>query len=195
MDRWDALPNTFTTATARARGIHPRDLYRWRDEGEVHELSRGVYRRSDAPPPSLPDLLAVSYRAPRAVICCVSAAFVYDLTDQIPIAVQIAILRGDHPPRISYPPVKVLSVVAEHFEPGLSMVEAAPEEWVRIYDPERTVVDLIRFRGRLGEPLAYGALHRLLERRSTRIAKLLDYATALGASGPVRNALDIVRAG
>ncbi|MBD0324413.1 MAG: type IV toxin-antitoxin system AbiEi family antitoxin domain-containing protein [Aldersonia sp.] len=48
----DNLPATFTTATARASGVHPRELYRWRDEGEVFALSRGVFRRADAPPAS-----------------------------------------------------------------------------------------------------------------------------------------------
>ncbi len=39
------LPPTFTTRTARAFGLHPRELYRMRDEGELLELSRGVFRQ------------------------------------------------------------------------------------------------------------------------------------------------------
>lgn len=88
MSTWQDLPNTFTTGTARARGVHPRDLYAWRDREQIHDLSRGVFRRTDAPPASYPDLLAVAYRAPRAIVCCVSAAVVHDLTDELPRAVQ-----------------------------------------------------------------------------------------------------------
>lgn len=55
-----SLPATFTTKTARARGVHPRDLYRWRDDGDIIELSRAVYRRADAPQATCPDLLAVA---------------------------------------------------------------------------------------------------------------------------------------
>jgi hypothetical protein len=46
------MSDTFTTATARGRGLQFRDLYRLRDEGEVIELSRGVFRKADAPAPS-----------------------------------------------------------------------------------------------------------------------------------------------
>ncbi|MQA86843.1 MAG: hypothetical protein GEV03_19985 [Streptosporangiales bacterium] len=192
---WQSLPDTFTTRTARARGVHPRDLYKWRDGAEIVELSRGVFRRADAPPASYPDLLAVAYRAPRAIVCCVSAAAVHDLTDELPAAVQIAVPTQDRPPRISYPPTEVFRFDADTFEFGLSSIEAAPGERVRIYDPARTVVDLMRLRHRLGEPLAHAALHRYLRRRGAQPAQVLRLAATLDVYGPVRLALDVASAG
>ncbi|GAB3769211.1 type IV toxin-antitoxin system AbiEi family antitoxin domain-containing protein [Microlunatus parietis] len=190
----DRLPDTFTTATALARGVHPRDLYRARDSGAVIELSRGVFRRADAPPASYPDLLAVAYRAPRAIVCCVSAAAVYDLTDVIPPRVQIAVTTADRPPRIAYPAVEVFRFGTDTFELGLTTVEAAPDESVRIYDPTRTVVDLMRLRHRLGEPLAHAALRRYLRRRDAQPGLLLRMATTLDVRQPVRLAIDIASA-
>lgn len=189
------LSDTFTTGAARQRGVHPRVLYRWRDNGEIVELSRGVFRRADAPPASYPDLLAIAYRAPRAVVCCVSAAAVHDLTDQLPVAVQIAMPTRDRPPRIAYPPTEVFRFATDTFEVGQTAVEAAPGEQVRIYDPARTIVDLMRLRHRLGEPLAHAALHRYLRRPDARPGELLRLADTLGAQGPVRRALDVATAG
>jgi hypothetical protein len=189
-----SLPVTFTTATALSRGVHPRDLYRWRDDGVIIELSRGVFRNADAPPASYPDLLAVSYRSPIAIMCCRTAAVVHDLSDEIPPAVQIAVPTSHRPPRISWPPTEVLRFEAANFRLGLSRVEAAPGEWVRIYDPRRTVIDLMRLRGRFGEPLAYAALQRYLRRHDARPAELLDLASELGVHGPVRRALDVALA-
>ena len=77
------------------------------------------------------------------------------------------------------------------FELGLSSVEAAPGESVRVYDAARTVVDLIRLRHRFGESVAYAALQRYLSGPQSRPAQLLKYADALGAFGPVRAALDV----
>lgn len=189
------LPATFTTRTARACGVHPRQLYRWRDRGDIMELSRGVFRRVDASLASYPDLLAVAYRAPRAIVCCVSAAAVHDLTDELPAAVQIAVPSRDRPPRIAYPPTQVFRFDAATFEFGLSSVDAAEGEPVRIYDPVRTVVDLMRLRHRLGEPLAHAALHRYLRRSDTAPAQLLQVATALSVYGPVQRAIDVASAG
>lgn len=189
-----ALPPTFTTGTARGLGVHPRDLYRWRDRGEVIELSRGVFRRSDAPVPSYPDALGLAHRAPRAVICCTSAAMVHELTDELPGTVQIAVPQGAHVPQIDHPPTTVFRFDPDTFTIGLTDFEAAPGEPVRIYDPARTVVDLMRLRHRLSESVAYSALRRYLGQTGARPATLLDYAERLDVFGPMRTALDIATA-
>jgi hypothetical protein len=120
------LPPTFTTVPARAAGVHPRDLYASRDGGELVELSRGVFRRADAPAAAYPDLLAVSLRAPRAMVCLLSAAAVHDLTDEIPTAVQIAVPRRTWPPKLDHPPVEVFVWDPLTFGLGLDAVEVAP---------------------------------------------------------------------
>lgn len=188
------LPQTFTTRTARGYGLHTRDLYRLRDDGDLVELSRGVFRKADAPAPRWPDLLAVAYRAPVAVVCCVSALVVHDLTDEIPAAVQIAVPRPNRPPRIDHPPTEVFRFAESNFELGASTVEAAQGENVRVYGPERTVADVMRLRHRLGEPLAFAALRRYLRRRGARPGLLLAIARDLGVFGPVRAAVDVVSA-
>lgn len=190
----DSLPSTFTTETARKHHVHPRTLYSWRDNGEVIELSRGVFRRSDAPPASHPDALAVAYRAPRAIMCCVSAAALHELTDEMPPSAQIAVPKRSHTPAIAYPPVTVFRFDESTFELGLSSFEAGPGEPVRVYDATRTVVDLMRFRHRFGEPLAHTALNRYLDSGRAQPALLLDFAEALSVFGPVRAALDVASA-
>lgn len=190
----ESLPSTFTTEISRAHGVHPRDLYGWRDEGQIIELSRGVFRRADAPPASYPEMIAVAHRVPRAIVCCISAAAIQDLTDEMPASVQIAVPKRSHSPVIAYPPVTVFRFDEAAFELGLTSFEAGPGEPVRIYDAVRTVVDLMRFRKRFGEPIAYAALHRYLTAPGARPALLLDYADTLGTFGPMRAALDIVSA-
>jgi hypothetical protein len=188
------LPPTFTTQAARSLGVHTRDLYAWRDHGEIIELSRGVFRRSDAPPASYPDMLAVAHRAPHAIACCLSAAAIHNLTDELAPSVQIAVAKGTHVPTIDYPPTTVLQFAPDTFQLGLSTTEAAPGEQVRVYDAARTVTDLMRLRHRFGEPIAHSALHRFLGTPGARPALLLEYAQALGVFGPMSTALDIATA-
>ena len=52
----------------------------------------------------------------------------------------------------------------------------------------------MRLRGRLGEDLAYGALHRYLRRRDARPGELIDMATELDVRGPMQRALDVAMA-
>lgn len=187
------LPPTFTTGHALHAGVHPRELYRARDEGRVVELSRGVFRRVDAPEPSWPDLLAVHYRAPGAVVCLLSAAAVHELTDEMPVAVQVAVPRGAWRPKIDFPPVEVFAWARGTFDLGLGVVEAAPGEPVPVYSPARTVVDMWRLRHRWGESPAQVALRRFL-RAGGSADELIRLARPLGVLGPLRAASDVLTA-
>ena len=187
---FDGVPATFTTAQARLAGVHFRDLYAARDSGLLMELSRGLFRKSEAPTPTYPDLLAISRRAPRAVVCLLSAAAVHELTDELPEAVQLAVPRGTWAPTITFPPVEVFVWDRAHFELGISQVEAAPGEPVRVYSPTRTVVDLMRLRLRIGEAPAHIALRRYLARPGARVSELMEFSAALGVLGPVRTLVE-----
>jgi hypothetical protein len=116
----------------------------------------------------------VALRAPAAVVCLVSAAALHDLTHELPLAVQIALPRGHGSPRITYPAVEVFHFDAATLDLGLGDVEAAPGARVRVYTAARTVVDLMRFRRRIGERLALGALRRYLASGEARPGHLLE---------------------
>ena len=148
----------------------------------------------DAADASHPELLGVAHRAPVAVICLVSAAALDDLTDELPLAVQIALPRGARSPRITHPPVEVFHFDVSTFQLGLGEVEAAPGERVRAHTAARTVVDLMRFRRRIGEPLALGALRRYLTSIGARPGLLLELARPLDVLGPVQAAVDVLEA-
>lgn len=64
---------------AIALGIHPRTLYRLRDENRLVTVSRGLYRLADLPELSDPDLVSVARRIPQAVICLISALAFYEV--------------------------------------------------------------------------------------------------------------------
>jgi predicted transcriptional regulator of viral defense system len=191
-NRLSALPATFTTGGAERAGLWRRDLYLLRDAGVVCEISRGVFRKADAPETAHLDLLAVAHRAPLAVVCLISALTVHELTDEIPAVVQVAVPRGTHRPRIVYPPTEVSEFDARTFDLGLQEREVAPGERVRIYGAARCVVDVMRMRRRIGDPVALRALRLLVERRAGDPAELLGYARALDVEGPVRQAVEAV---
>src|SRR5262249_61876426 len=80
---------------AVALGIHPRTLYRLRDENRLVAISRGLYRLADLPELSDPDLVSVATRVPQAVICRISARFFHAITTQIPLGSLFALLRHE----------------------------------------------------------------------------------------------------
>ncbi len=113
----------------------------------------------------------------------------------MPLSVQFAVPKGSYVPKINYPLVTVLQFAASGFALGVTSFEAAPNERVAVYNPARTVVDLMRMRHRFGEPIAHRALHRYLDSSMAKPGLLLEYAEALGVFGPMHKALDVVMAG
>ena len=65
---------------AIAQGISCYTLYEMRDNGVLERVSMGIYRLVDLPPISHPDLVTVSLRFPKAVICLVSALSFHGMT-------------------------------------------------------------------------------------------------------------------
>jgi predicted transcriptional regulator of viral defense system len=189
------LPPTFTTAQAREAGIPPRDLAALVSDNAVDELSYGVYRLADAPETAHLDLLAVHARAPHAVICDESALALHELIDDIPAAVRIAVRRGAHRPVISYPPTVVAQYSVKNFNLNVEQYEAAPGEFVPVYDAARSVVDAMRHRHRIGPTLALAALGRYLRTSGPNgVSDLQNIARQLNALSIIRPAVEAVLA-
>ena len=181
---------TATSAELIAGGARWEDLYRLRDLGDLVELSRGVFRVADAPATAYVDLVAVCRRAPAAMVCLNSAASFWDLTDEMPEVVHIAVPRGAHRPRIAYPPTRVHLFAADSFSLGRMEQQLESGETITISSRERTVVDLMRMRSRVGRDQALASLRRYLDDRDARPGELLALARELRAGRAMADAME-----
>lgn len=179
-----------TAADLIEGGARWEDLYRLRDSGELIELSRGVYRVADAPATAHLDLVAVCRRAPEGMICLNSAASFWDLSDELPDAVHLAVARGRHRPRIAYPSTRVHVFAAATFSLGRGMEEIDSGEAIAISSRERTVADLMRLRSRVGRDLALGALRRYLQGSHAKPEELLALARYLRVGSVMAEAME-----
>jgi predicted transcriptional regulator of viral defense system len=193
LKRLRTLGPVFRSREAVAAGVTWRDLYALRDAGQILELSRGLFQLADRAGGSNPDFVVVCARAPHGMICLNSALAYWDLSDDIPDRVHLAVPAGAHRPTIDYPPTRVHVFQASTFGLGRLAQQGEQGERFWISDRERTVVDAFRLRHRLGEDLAHAALRRYLQGRA-QPARLSDYARALRVWGPLTGALRVLQA-
>ncbi|MCY4383504.1 MAG: type IV toxin-antitoxin system AbiEi family antitoxin domain-containing protein [Nitrospinae bacterium] len=160
---------------ALASGITRYTLYALRDRGVVEQITRGIYRLRELPPLGNPDLVTVSLRFPRAVVCLVSALARHSITTQIPHAVSVAVPKDSRAPSLDYPPVKAHKFSHEAYEAGIEehLLDGAP---VKIYNPEKTLVDCFKFRNKIGMDVVLEALKLHKARNGFDLGKLLEYA-------------------
>jgi predicted transcriptional regulator of viral defense system len=114
------------------------------------------------------------------VICLVSALSFHDLTDEVPHEVSIAIPRSSSAPKIMEVPVRVFRFSDASYELGIEHHNVGGID-LKVYSAERTIVDAFRFRNRIGDDVAIGALTRALRNRKVRPGKLLELAEKLRA--------------
>lgn len=162
-------------AEALRAGVSQATLYAMHDKGVLERLSRGLYRLVALPSMEAPDLVTVTARVPKGVICLISALAYHELTTQIPHRVDIAIARGSEPPRVNYPPIQVYWFSGEAFTMGIE-TPVIDEQRIRIYSAEKTIADAFKFRNKIGLDVAIEALRTWRGQRGAKFAKILEHA-------------------
>jgi predicted transcriptional regulator of viral defense system len=168
---------TLTPTRAADAGLSRSGLYRAAAAGRFERIARGLYRPADAMPADL-DWIEAASRRPDAAVCLTSGLAYYDLTDDIPRALDIAIPRGSRVPAGD-------SAISWHlfdrdtFSIGRDAIDIPGADMpIGIYSAERCIVDAFRLRGDVGYELGRDALREWL-RRGGKPARLMEIATAL----------------
>jgi predicted transcriptional regulator of viral defense system len=182
---------TVTPSAAAQAGMSRSALYREAREGRLDRIARGIYLPADAPAADW-DQLEAATRRPDATICLTSALAYHDLTDTIPVALDVAIPRG------SRTPVSTGAIAWHHFDRATFQIGrdetiiTGSDQTIGIYSSERSIADAFRLRGNVGYELARDALREWL-RRGGKPAQLIDIASRLPrAKSPILQALQIL---
>jgi predicted transcriptional regulator of viral defense system len=171
---------------ARERGlVRARDLQRLRiptavltrlvREGQLIRRSRGVYTVPEHEPTEHTDLAAVAKRAPKAVICLLSALRFHELTTQNPFEVWIMIDRKARQPAIEHPPVRVIRASGAALREGTDF-HRTEGVLVRVTDPAKTVADCFKYRSKVGADVAIEALRDCWRQRKATMDEIHRYA-------------------
>lgn len=156
-------------------GVSRKQLYSWRDKNLITPISRGIYRLSSLPSLSNHDFVVISLRFPKSVICLLSALAYHRLTTHIPHAVDVAVLRTARLPRLTFPPVHAYRFSEPCFSIGIQ-IDVIDEVPVRIYNPEKTLIDCFKFRHKIGMDIFLEALGQYKKIFPLRVNQLLEYA-------------------
>lgn len=157
-------------------GIARVQLSRLVAAGKLVRLARGVY---SAPGVALPGadegVLVVAERIPDARLCLLTALRLHGLTTQAPFEVWIAIGNKGRPPRLDWPPLRVVRFSGEALAAGLETRKVGGKR-VRVTNVAKTVADCFKFRNLVGLDVAIEALRDALRARAVTVDELWKYA-------------------
>lgn len=169
-------------------GINHYQINALLDRGAIIKLKQGVYKWQTNEVNEWEDL---THLVPRGVLCLFTAAFHYELTTFISSTYHIAIPKKAKIVLPDYPPIQLYYWDTAAF--NLGIVETVIQETaIKMYDLEKTVCDIIRFRNKVGIDIAKEVLKNYLKRPDRNLAKLNEYARQLNISTVLSNFLTIL---
>ncbi len=171
----------------RAEGIHSSHIVQLVESGALVRLKRGLYALARREERS--ELVDIQRAVPDGVFCLGTALSLHGIGTWEPAEIHLAIRRDYRITLPNFPPVKLFSFSGTRLELGI--VEKAAEGGpIRVYDLEKTICDIIRFRNSFGLDIAMEALKEYLKLHNRNIPRLLEYAKLLRMEGSIRGYLE-----
>ena len=144
-------------------------------EGLLSKLGRGLYALPDRPFSENGALAEVSAKSEHGVVCLISALRFHELTTQQSSEIWLAIPHKAHPPKLDYPPLRVVHMSGEAMTAGIESATVAGAS-VRVFCVAKTVADCFKFRNKLGLDVALEALNEAWAARRVTMDELWRYA-------------------
>lgn len=161
----------------KAAGFHTRRIKKALDAGVLIKVKPGLYRLTSyhlsGKHPM--EFIDVQKSLPNGVICLLSAAEHHQLSTINPTKIHVALHNKDKQTKIFSPPVEVFFFRDRMFEMGIETVQT-PAGSFKVYNVEKTICDLFRYRTKLGEDLALECLKSYLKNPDFDIQKLWNYS-------------------
>ena len=158
-------------------GFHTRIIKKMLLDGKVERIKPGLYR--------LPEVFSmgeysqgfidVCNSMQKSIVCLLSALEYHKLSTINPSKIYVALPNKDKRSKIEYPPVEVFYFRERFYSWGSKEIVTKTGTF-RIYNAEKTICDMFRYRNKLGEDTALEGLKNYLKRKDANISKLWDYA-------------------
>jgi predicted transcriptional regulator of viral defense system len=154
-------------------------------QGLVVRSGRGLYTPANAAITEFHTFAEAAKRAPRGVICLLSALRFHDIGTQNPFEVWIAIGEKDRRPRSDNPRMRTVRFSKQSLEFGQKThrIEGVP---TRIFSVAKTVADCFKYRNKIGLDVALEALRESLKNRKATTADLWKAAKVCRVANVMR---------
>lgn len=181
----------FSVDELKASGFSYYKINKLVEDGTLLKLNKKYYENTSYQGEES-DLYYVPAYAPKGVVCLMSAAAYYNLTTYRPDSIDVAIQRkGKISTMPEWPTLSVYYYADERFEMGIETVQEGKNQF-KIYDIEKTVVDIVFFREKIGIEETKEILVNYLRRKDRNLNRLLRYAEMLKCGEVMKTYLEVL---
>lgn len=180
-----------TTAELKDMGYSYYKMGKLEKDGLLRRVNRSTYENLSYKGDENGFFSAEAF-VPNGVICLMSAARYYELTNFLPDLVDVAIERKKKVSTLpDWPEIKIFYFDSARMDLGVTEVREGDNVF-HIFDIEKTVVDIIYYRNKIGIEETSEVLRNYLKRRDRQIDRLYAYAKQLRCEKVVRTYLEVL---
>lgn len=161
------------------------------EQGLLRKLNKKFYENTNFQGAESDFYYAYAY-VPFGVICLMSAAVFYDLTTYRPDGIGVAIQRKARVSTLpDWPEIQLYYYTDDRYELGIETIEDGSNRF-HIYNVEKTVVDIVFYREKIGIEETKEILINYLKRSNRNLNQLIRYADQMKCGDIMRNYLEVL---
>ena len=173
----------------RKANIAPYYLNILQEKGKIIKLDRGIYARPDVWEDEM-YILQSKYK--KGIFSHGTALYLHDLTDRTPIEFTLTFPNKYNSKSIKSENVKIIYAIDELLEIGVIEMKTAYGNYVRCYDKEKTICDIIRNKKNEDSQIFTDALKMYAKRQDKDLHLLMKYSKLLRIEEKVREYMEIL---
>lgn len=180
-----------TMSELRDRGLSHYMVSKLVQEGKLRKLNRKFYENM-AYTGIKSDFYYVPVYIQKGTICLLSAAVYWELCTSRPSGVDVALPRESKLyTRPEWPHFNLYFFGARRYELGTQVIEEEGYAY-RIYNAEKTVVDILSYKEKIGVEEVKDIITHYLQRTDRDLNKLYHFASQFNATDALRTYLDVL---
>jgi len=177
------------TSDVVKQGISKAYLSEYVKKRNLERVAQGVYASEDAWPD---ELFLISIKNRGACFSHETALYLHGLMEREPAKIHMTVKRGYNATHLREKNIQIYQVKPELYDMGLSSIETAYGNMVRVYDRERTICDMIKCKDQMDIQVFQTAMKEYMYSKNKMLTNLMNYAEAMGIDKQVRNYVEVM---
>lgn len=178
-----------TTKDAEGNGIPRQYLSLFAADGKLQRVAQGIYLSPDVFEDTM---YLIQSRSEKIVFSNETALYIHELTDRDPLQYSVSVPRGYGVARLRESGLVVYTVKEELHKLGKETAKTIQGRDISVYNLERTICDVIRYRNQMDADMFSTALKRYTSRKSKNLPRLMEYAKAFRIEKSVRQYMGVL---
>lgn len=150
--------------------VHKQYLKLLCDEGYVERKEKGVYVKKGK---NVNDFFLIQQRYKTGIFSHNTALYFYHLTDRTPLKYDMTFKKNI---RVNDEMIEPHYIKQDKYELGITKLELQDKTIIKLYDLERTIIDILRDRNKIDLQIFNTAMKEYMKRKDKNLIKLSKYA-------------------